>query len=367
MRVKFITFFIFLFFVTILVSAQKKDTAKSPLTIGIRTHYGFIIKHSTKLGDETVGRRPWIIEADFGWHLTGQNVWKYCFCYPRAGFTLYYVNFDNPEVIGSSFALPFYIEPYMKAEKKLSYSIRFGGGPAYMTQIYDTINNPENVMFSSRISFVVFLNIGLNYRLNPRTTIRLAANYNHISNGGIKNPNLGANFPTANIGIDYSLSPTIFPQREKDKTIQVIEKKNMFRAGVFFSASTPDRNQQQEVIVGSNFYYSRKISRLSALSMGLEIVHNGASKIQITNDPEYDNNTDYKRGSVLVGHDLIMGRFIFNQLLGVYIYAPYPAKQTVYERIGLFYKINKNLYTGISLKTHLENADFLDARFGLAF
>ena len=184
--------FVFLIFLILYsgIELHAQDSIKNSRVLGIHVHRGFIIAHSKAIKDVSHSN-PWGIEMDFNWHLKKQDAWKYCFCYPRVGFSLFYVNFDNPDVLGYSIATAAYAEPFINAEKRLNYSIRFGTGPVYLSDVYDSVTNPDNLFYSTYIAFLVYLNFSVNYKISPTLTLRGAFNYNHISNGGIKNPNKG--------------------------------------------------------------------------------------------------------------------------------------------------------------------------------
>ena len=76
---------------------------------------------------------------------------------------------------------------------------------------------------------------------------------------------------------------------------------------------------------------------------------------------------DFQRGALLLGHELQIGRVRFSQQLGVYVYAPYKAKDPVYQRWGLEHHTERQIFWGINLKAHRHVADFLDVRLGLSF
>jgi len=124
-----------------------------------------------------------------------ERIWKHCFCYPRTGF-----------------------------------SFRFGIGPAWVSRVYDEEKNPDNFFFSNHLSFVAILNTAVNYRLNNRLSTRVAFNFNHISNGGLTQPNVGMNFPTLNAGMDYSFMEVSFPYRTKDTLLSLYPKKQWWNA-----------------------------------------------------------------------------------------------------------------------------------------
>lgn len=362
-------FIILCFFLFNPCYSQAQDTISAPVIVGVRSNWGFIIPHSNKI-EELSHTNPWGIEIDINWHLIKKETWQYCFCYPRTGFSLMYTNFSNPEVIGSAFALYPFIEPFISAEKPFSLSIRFGMGPVYMTKIYDPEENPENFFNSSHLSFIVVLNMGFNYRVSPNMNLRIAGNYNHTSNGGIKQPNLGINFPTINAGLDWSLSPAHFPIREKNSDLIPNPKKFRFDIYLFGTGKIDKKNSKSYIISGLGCNFSERVGRINAMTCGVEWINDGeikylAKKNQIRD--KFGKIIDHHRAGILFGHELLLGRFIFSQQLGFYLYSPYEPLDPVYQRYGIFFKISDRVFTGINIKAHRHVADFLDFRTGITF
>jgi hypothetical protein len=64
----------------------------------------------------------------------------------------------------------------------------------------------------------VLLSAGINYRFSDKFNIRLSGSFNHISNGGVKYPNLRINFSALGLGLDYRFNPMPFEYRIKNKS-----------------------------------------------------------------------------------------------------------------------------------------------------
>jgi hypothetical protein len=352
------------------INGQETASDKALLIVGLKAHYGFIIPHSRWV-EPVSHSNPWGLEADICWHLRKKEYWNFCFCYPRTGFSIYYSNFANPDVLGSAISIYPFIEPYIRAEKPLNFSIRFGIGPSIMTQIYDSIYNPDNLMYGSTLSFIALLNFSVNYRFNDRVMVRLAGNYNHISNGGLKEPNYGINFPTLNAGLDYSFTASRFEDREKDPQIVLNPKKNRFDI-IFLLSGKPIAHgvDRRYAVFGFCANYSRVVGRIFALTGGAEWVSDRSLRQKIRIHKDVDESGDYidhHRAAILAGVDWLFGRFIFSQQMGLYVYIPYKARNPIYQRYGLTFKISEHIYTGINLKAHANDADFMDMRMGVYF
>jgi len=84
-------------------------------------------------------------------------------------------------------------------------------------------------------------------------------------------------------------------------------------------------------------------------------------------EEELSSEKDYQRKAVLVGNELLTGRFTFGQKLGVYVYGPTNFKDPVYQRYGSNYHITNTLFADIHLKTHRHVTDLTEARLGWSF
>ncbi len=355
--------------ITVIVqNAVCQESYKNSLMAGVRSHYGFIIAHSRELKDVS-HTFPWGVETELAWQFMGDKAWQYCYCYPRAGVSFFYTNFDNPDVLGSSWALYVFVEPMIGAENRISGSVRFGGGPNYLDKVYDEETNPENKFYSSPVSFIVMLNAGLNYRINKFWNVRLAGNFNHISNGGIKNPNKGINFPTFNLGVDYNLRPLPYTNKTKNDSILINPWKKRTEISFFSTAKTDIKGQERYLVYGFMGKYSRVTGRLSALSLGLEWASDGADKKEIERNGIMTGGkpADHRYAAFLLGHDLLLGDFNFSVQLGVYVYSPFDRMDEVYQRYGISYHFTGMLFCGINLKAHRHVADFFDFRLGVSF
>ncbi|MEJ8801932.1 acyloxyacyl hydrolase [Pontibacter sp. H249] len=336
-------------------------TSRAAINLGLYGHYGFIIPHSQDIRN-IADSNPWGITTELSIHFTDSASWQYLQAYPRLGATFAYYNFDKPDVLGNAYALILYVEPFLSAHKNFSLSFRLGAGLAYMNNVYHPTTNPDNLFYSTKISFPLVANLMANYRLNDYLLLRAGATYKHISNGGIRQPNKGINFPSASLGIDYALRPAHFPQRQPIAIKSGERKRHYLVAILGTMKDRKDIPTDKLPLVGINAYASQKLGRLSALTAGAEWVADYTLK---ENLKDRGRNEDFQRGALLAGHELYIGRFRFSQQLGVYVYAPSKGRDPVYQRWGLEYHTAKRLFWGINLKAHRHVADFLDARVGL--
>lgn len=363
-RFPFISAFVILLGLhVIIVPAQSPETI-NPSVLGLRSHLGFVIIHSRDIRPMK-NTYPFGIGIDLKKRYTSRKTWETYGCYPMIGFSFTYWNFNNPEILGQGMSALFFVEPFFGFRRKVNVSLRAGLGLAYLGNPYDEVENPQNLSFSSHLGFPLLLSINLNYQLNPELNLNIGACYNHISNGGVKYPNKGINYPSVAFGLDYYIKPVKyqeFPKMDwRDDTLSR-KRHDVF---IFLALTGIEADEKaQYVVFGVALNFSYRVARISAMNAGFEWVVDESLKKRIERD---SLDVDYQRGSLLFGHEFLLGRFVFSQQLGVYLYDPYHRNDPVYQRYGLNFKVSKKFFIGINLKAHRHIADFMDLRFGVSF
>ncbi len=336
----------------------------NPLSLGLRSHYGFIIPHSSTIR-EVSDTNPFGFEPDAALLLTGDKAWDYCFCYPRIGLSLSYFNYGNQQVLGNSYSLLYYVEPFLTYHRKFNVSFRAGIGTSYMDTPYHPETNPSNLFYSSPLSFLLQVNLALNYRLDPHWNLRAAGYYSHISNGGMREPNKGINFPAASLGVDYTFHPPVLPNRPRSRSDGTGSRKQYFEGTAFFTAKPARPGERQRYLIfGLMGTYHRVVSRRSVLNGGFQWAADRTLREKARRN---DENTNFSRLSLIAGHDLLIGRFEFSQHLGAYLYSPYRAMDPVFQRYTLKFRATDKVFVAASLKAHRQTADYMDGRIGYRF
>ncbi len=290
--------------------------------------------------------------------------WKVFNAYWVSGIEARYFNFQNPDVLGSAADLSVFAEPLLMHRKKFLFSVRGGAGISYHSKIFDPVDNPLNMFFSSRISFPLYVNARFQYKMGERTFITLSGCYNHISNGGFKQPNKGMNFPTLAIGVErykstfpsldhnYSSypreeSPSIFFTFEVLTSIKVLSKDEIFP-------------EEPAFIYGFHTRVSKSLGYLYALNAGAEVIFDYYNKETIRREQK---DLDYKRFAFTIGQDFLLGKVIFTQYFGIYVYSPYKARNPIYQKYELSYRIHKNFLIGVYQKAHMQVAELMGVSF----
>ncbi len=346
----------------ILEETYKHDRdLKSLFSFSTQQHYGFIIIHSESIR-AIKNSYPIGTEFNFNWQKIDKRSWDLYHCYPRVGILLSFFDFDNKEILGYGFTAAGFVEPFFRAHKRFNISFRLAAGLSFATKPYDEHANPENLSYSLPVNQFSQLGVILHYRINPKFKVIASSNYNHISNGGLKQPNKGINYPTLAVGLDYTPQPIPFKKRKK--TVFKGTKKQRYNLSVSYFPKKIIANSKYFTVFGISAGRSQQIGRISALTIDLEWIWDHSLKWEIE---QLNIDKNYQRGGLLVGHEFLMGRFTFSQKIGAYIYDVAKYDDPVYQTYGINFYVTENIFTGIHIKAHRHVADFMSIKLGVTF
>lgn len=347
--------FIFLFLVIEICAQDHFDY------ISARFNQGYVLIHSRELRP-IQNSYPIGLELDFGRHKTSQRVWDNCNCYPKTGVSITFWDFDNQQVLGYGITALYYIQPVFGAGNKLSFSVRGAMGLSYQSKPHNEETNPDNLSYSTYIAFPLQVGMATHYRLAQRWMIDFNAVFNHISNGGLKEPNKGINWPTIGLGVSRYFKAPVFPRRKITDWRAVNPDLNRWDISAFSTYHQP-QSKFFLISAGIELKYARRVSRLDNLTGGLEWMYdNGQAYLSTETRSVNGNNL-----GLAIGHEFILGRFLFGQQFAAYLIKPKTQPADVYQRYSLVYRISSAFNAGISLKSHGHVADFADLRLGWNF
>lgn len=349
---------------SISASAPKQTGDSSSLrALGLSFSRTYTLVHTPEI-DGVRGSRPLGVTASYAHQFLDSLSWEQCACYPRTGLLAGYFYLDDPQTLGNSFFLAGYVEPFLWTGKKIDLSIRGVFGGTYQDSPFHPEKNPENRAYSTHFSFFLQLGLHAHLRLDERNTIKLSALYDHSSNGGVSKPNKGLNHPGFAVGYERSLSTVDFPEWKERGSLEEVPAPRLDIA--FFGAGKnigPDRETLYGV-GGHSIKLAQALNPLHTVTVGGEWVVDGGLKKELGSSGT--EVQDPQRGSIALGHEFLMGRFIFSQELGLYLYDPSSWNDPVYHRWGLQYYPTSRFFVGINLKAHRHVADFIDFRLGFS-
>jgi hypothetical protein len=348
--------FIFFFWLFAYSALAQDSLHTNILRIGGQMHYGSVFAHSPAV-ENTANSFPWGLQMEVNWQRISQKVWDNCHCYPQMGILASYYNYDNV-ILGKSVQLAYFLEPTFKLSKRTSFSVRGIVGLSYLTNPYDSIQNPNNRSYSLPISAYLTVATGVQIQLDKKWYLNSHLNYQHISNGGIKDPNKGINWITGSLGVLYTINPINLPVRSKK--VFVREKELEWEVIGFVSNKGAGVGQKRRFMIGGlSLQANRQISPLHAFSIATEAYWDGALAERLKQDTL--NASNFRWGWML-GHAFLLGKFRFTQQIGIYAYSDSPYFSRWYHRWGVIYDVHKKWGIGFNMKAHKQTANFLDLR-----
>jgi len=372
----------FLVCISLCASAQDKDWV-----LGLDGQYGFVWVHTDKV-ESVRGSHP--TSAVFSWTKTiaDEATYQKWHFFARQGLQFSYTDFKKP-VLGKAYILAYKLQPIVPLSDKLNLTFTGNIGAAYLTNPYNANTNPTNQSYGGKLNAYLRLAAGLEYNMGNNLGVDLSADYNHISNGGFKQPNRGINYPVASLGIVYHTQSNRLPRYnyEKDESwrddtnlktdisifaspkdgyAKITDPAQMYNAGAW--------KPQRKLLIGGNVQVSKRVSGINALNLGTEVYYDGAMA-SIKNNRGMPSSNMFV--GLLAGNTFTINRFLFSQQLGWYLYKntkyldttyynqstrTSPYKTPFYQRYGLQYRFLDNWYIGVNLLAHGKTADFFDAR-----
>jgi hypothetical protein len=324
--------------------------------LGMEANYGFIIPHSTDL-------RSISQFNPYGFTVHYQNLnlkaerWNACNCFHYLGVQFSYHNFANQDVLGAAYSISGTFEPILWKSKKSTLSLLTGVGVSYLNKVYNETSNPENLFFSTPISFLLFLTPKFEYRFSDAWTSHISFAYNHISNGGQKQPNKGMNYPMLGLGINKYFNTVPFPTYNKNALPK--DWNWYLESGVTTNESQWSEGRQPMLSILGGVYKS--ISSINALGGGLDIV------LDYSHEVEHSRSEAFMPAPFIANH-FLFGRFDFNQKMALYTHKPNGYNDHIfYQRYTITYRIVEGFSMGFSLKTHGHVAENMDFRFSYVF
>lgn len=348
-----------------LVSAQ--ETGESD-AIDVNFLKSNIMLHSPDLAQLITGH-PEGVMISFSKRTNGNEAWESLYNYPDYGGYFLYQDLKN-EQLGKVYAVGAHYNFYFLNRNLM---FKTAVGPAMTTNPYNKYTNSKNAAFGSK--YMVNVNFMVNYKKDnifDNFGIQGGLAFTHFSMGRFKTPNSGLNTIGVNVGINYNFREIQY--HKIDTTASPMKYYEPVRFNVVLRAGfneSPVIGSGQKPLYHISAYADKRLNKKSALQLGAELFLTTSNKEYIkfraTSYPEepIKQDTDYKRMGIFIGHELFINRISIEAQVGYYVYDPSKFDTSIYDRVGMKYYFTKNIFTGVSVKTHGFLAEALEAVIGI--
>lgn len=316
---------------------------------------GNILNLSPEL-EATATSSPKLMQLDFGWTNSTKKAWDKCNCYVNNGISVMYSDFGNKEQLGEALSAVFFVEPYISYKHRTTFSFRAGAGPSYMNNVYDKDTNPNNEYYSMPLSYLLMAGVNFSHSLSPHFKFNLIAQFNHISNGGTRIPNHGINYPTVGVGIQYDFNPQKLVARPRTPAVKNVKLMVHLFSGPRVTKPADPLPEERGLVTGINVGVVKRLGKVIALGVGGEFYVDPISEVYTERTGEVYQT---KIASLSIQNYFLFGRIYFGQQVAYYLTDHNPNINTDwYQRYILGYTISNTWTVGVSLKAHVEVADF---------
>lgn len=310
--------------------------------------------------------RPSGVEIFWNQQTTGKKEREKLFGYPQTGYSLTMID-TNMEETGKIFNLASYIDFYWLDTPDIKAYWRFGVGLTYATRLYDPETNNLNNILSSRISYHAIVRVGLQIPVAKQFYINPAISWNHTSNGSLSLPNNGINIATLNVGGAYRFGEVNWVENPEPAP-----NGRGLGYNVLFSGSvkeTEPLGSPKRIYYTFRGYVDKTLSKVNRVYGGVELFNNHGLKDVIRNEPDVDNDTDFRRLGVFIGHELMVSRVSFMTMMGHYVYRPFRGgidnDPDFYTRHGVKVYLTEKIFTVAMMKIHGAQNDIFDFGVGV--
>jgi len=361
----------YLFFIFVFVSQAlaQSITNTSPIWfVKPVVNNGFILVHRSNISHLVKGN-PTIYELNIGKSSSGNKLWQIENNLPDIGISLQCIDFKNPLQLGYALTASPYIEiPLNKTPKILRPSIRLCWGLTYITKSYDSIENKENIAIGSHFNSFVQFRCFWRFKLSNLLRIEPGITFTHASNGKAKNPNLGLNVASLNLGLNYSI------QSKANQCITKIDsstKTNSKNEVIFFTAIGFNQKNIASPSLKTfvySFAYQRNLRNSHKYVLGIDVFYDQNYLIDYEN--VFKNKAqgiDQLRMSIKLGYSYNVGRFSFPFELGYYFFQKTNPDELIVNRLGVRYYSKTGLIAHFGLRTHFAVAYNFEYGLGYRF
>ena len=366
--IKLLTYLFFIFVFVSQALAQSITNTSSIWFIKPVVNNGVILVHRSNISHLVKGN-PTIYELNIGKSSSGNKLWQIENNLPDIGISLQCIDFKNPLQLGYALTATPYIEiPLNKTPKIIRPIIRLCWGLTYITKSYDSNENKENIAIGSHFNSFVQFRCFWRFKLSNLLRIEPGICFTHASNGKAKNPNLGLNVASLNLGINYSIQSKANQSITKVDSSTKAKSKNEL---IFFTAIGFNQKQIASPILKTfvySFAYQRNLRNSHKYVLGIDVFYDQNYLIDYEN--VFKNKAqgiDQLRMSIKLGYSYNVGRLSFPFEVGYYFFQKTNPDELIVNRLGVRYYSKTGLIAHFGLRTHFAVAYNFEYGLGYRF
>jgi len=292
----------------------------------------------------------------------GKKAWHDAYHMPIYGFTGFYGSVGNRELLGHYAGVYGFISYPFVRFKSYSFSGKMGAGLGFGTKVYNAENNIMSIPVSSHLNAMVCLGLESRFVIG-KSSIVLALDMTHFSNGAAKVPNLGLNLPYISVGYGYRVK-----DGKSDTTIIHPAFKKYWELGGIGIASFKEVfpvGTGKYGVYALNLTGRRYFRRSVAAELSFDIISKQAVFAYQSDVPK--TQADIIQLGIFAGYIIPMDRLHAVIGMGYYVRDMFQPEDPLYHKVGMRYVFDNGININLVLKSHWARADYVEYGIGYTF
>jgi len=279
----------------------------------------------------------------------------------KLGISVIHGNTGSRTYLGTASALLGTVDLQLLGKGWYRINGRIGFGPGWIGKPYDLERNHKNTLIGSHLNAALQLQLLQEVRIGKHWTWLGGLSFLHFSNGTSSLPNLGLNIPAFTTGLAYRTNtgtPSLRPAGADSA-----RKRQYWQAWMTAGAKQhPLVNSPLRLVNGAALEWSRERRANSRYGALLQFFRDGSPRSPF-------DTVMIKAGGGGIGiaaaahYTGVIGRLELPLQLGVYLFNRRDAN-SLYQSLGIRYRLSRHWLAGLHLKTHMGKADYFHAGFG---
>jgi hypothetical protein len=306
------------------------------------------------------------VDVRIGWRNFAKNHYTFLYRYPVFGIgysvTLpYYSEIGRPQAVYAFGEFPLTHKGLVR-KFNLSYYGQIGLG--FNLNPYDPDKNPDNQFIGSEMNAYIHLGFKANYKITPKLMAFTMVGLKHYSNGATKKPNAGINLIPISIGFRTNLGKQDF-EFEKGMELPPLEKRWVWNFALYAGMKNYRIGDPTYFRGGFGVNYLWEAGYKYRLGLGLDVFFAPGMKSRFP-DQEFDFSDQVSVAMVGSWEWKLNKRLYVPIGFGAYLKRNEKNEEIswFYERVGVRYRFDSNVFAGLQIKAHKAKADFFEFTLG---
>lgn len=285
----------------------------------------------------------------------GMKEWHQVYNFPEVGILAKWSSLGNTATLGSATTLAAIFSAPAFARGRFTYQLEMAGGLAYLSKKFDHESNYKNIAIGSHINAYIMLGHRLRFRLTPSVSMIGSMSFDHYSNAAYALPNLGLNYPTTSLGLQWH-------PNHKDTTymVPIASAFSKPRWTIAFGVGIKESTYFRAVKYPAFSLIAERqwtLSRKSFLAPGIDVMLDRSKQFAINDTANIAQNI---QAGIHVNYGLWIDDFRVSLAMGVYLLDQIRTEGRLYHRAGMQYYFDKHWGMQLNLKTHFFKADYFE-------